>query len=165
MTVVIDWVHQQIHEGKHFELSVHDAEVDTNATVIIAFKTPLSKVMHFRFTAKGTDEGQVELIRAPTWTTGTAVQTDAFNSNENSSAVTAALEDSTSSWVAGNVGVNPTGVSGGTVLFHDHFGSGKNAGSAEHDDEHMLRKDTLYAIVLTSLTENNNCTLSASWYE
>ena len=164
---VIEYSHHEVHGGSSFSASANNVDLDTDDTLIIAFKTSdTMKHLHMVATMKNTSTSYAEILEAPTITNGTGSEISPTNRNRNS------LKESTvssieASPVVNEVSINPTITADGTIIEPEYIGVGKNKGSSESRSltEIILKQNTIYAFRITGLEDNGNATVKLVWYE
>jgi len=161
---VINSDHENIHTSKGFSASVWTEVVADDGVVLLEFKTPSvasGKYVHLK-NYKAFGEGglnTLEIIEAPTLTTGAAA-VDAINRNRVAPTASAATLKS-----------NPTGISAGTKIEQPFPFGGGGAGSGsgglkDKDLEFQLAVNTTYLFKLTNLSGAAKALgLWVFWYE
>jgi len=165
----IDVPHREVHEGHSFVTNTVDTDMDAAATLILAFKTPNTPAwghMIASFGAKAT--GHMDIIEGPAWTNQTGSQNPIYNRDRNSALKSAILEDQSSAAFTAteNVILNPTGLTGGTIIQSIYSWSDKKTTTKDRDQaEIILAQDTQYAVRYTSDGATNAGELILNWYE
>lgn len=138
--------HSAIHSGLAFGYATKFT-VAAGASAYLEVLTPAEGYVHWKPSAIQTDAPKilVQLIEAPTTTPGTPVTSHNRRRVGTPPASTVTLR------------LNPTGVSGGTVIDQDYVGGGSGAGNssvsgglATNDNEWVLAQGTLYVIKVTN---------------
>lgn len=162
--ITIDYAHHELHDGNHFFSSINK-ELDTGDSLIIHVTTPdTTRWAHFLFSIGVEGKTTIEVFEDATITNDTTF--NAFNSNRNDT--TASIL--TLEYKLTNVGLD---TSGSTVIIpHMTFGtSGVNptkpgtGGTLGRESEIILKQNTEYIWIITSLADNNNINGFANWYE
>jgi len=148
---VISTDHEFIHLGMGYVASVFAEGVADDAAVMIEFKTPATEalgVVHLKEYKPWGSGGvnKLEIIEAPTLTTGNAAITPANRNRVGTPADSAATLKS-----------NPTSISAGTTIegpmAFGGGGSGRGAGgNSTSDQEIVLKPNTTYLIKATNLS-------------
>ena len=169
--VVINVEHHEIHEGGSFLCSTVNATMSDTETLALCFKTPAgTKRAHMFVGYVSKLSGHLDLLEAPTWTTGSGTQQPIYN-RKRLAGMTASvlLEDTTSTFVANGAMVrNPGSLAGGTSIEQYYtFGKKDKIGGGGHhsDDEWILKPDTLYALRFTADENSNGGQIMLNWYE
>jgi len=167
--VAIIFDHHMIHAGCSFHSDTTDLTMGLNETLILAFKTPPSRKVHINLGFVTTGDAHLDIIEAPTWTNQTGTLIPIYNRNRNSAAVSNILEDQgQASFVASeNLNLNPTGLTGGTILnqFYTFGEVQKVLAGGEENQVWVLDQDTQYAIRLVSDVGSNKGQIILNWYE
>lgn len=169
--VMIGYPHKELHGGDMFRCNAVDTTMTLiGDTLILAFKTPASgSTPHLvtQFITNG--DAHLDVVEGLTWTNQTGSQQPIYNKNRRSSLTSGLLEDTggASFTATENMILNPTGLSGGTVIDPSYtFGEKEKVEAGGGDrDEWILNLDTLYAIKLTSDTDNNAGQIKLTYYE
>lgn len=162
----IDYVHHELHGGSLYSMASVDADLDTDDTLILAFKTPNDgKQLHVLVEASNTSSSLLEILEGSTITAGTGTDKNPINHNRNSSNVSTCI--STKDATAGKITENPTISSDGTQLYVEFIGVGRERGSGSTDRQHeyILKENTVYAFRLTGKADNGTASLNVTWYE
>jgi hypothetical protein len=152
--------HFQIHRGNAWEFSLVNTGVILNGETLIQITLGADVEMHLKelLVWGNAATAQLEIIKAPTFTTGTTAITPQNLNDEDGGAPTGITMFS-----------DPTGISGGTLwkdrLFGGGAGVGNTASAAENqtDRERILKANTTYIIRVTNL-ENNARDFSIDGY-
>lgn len=171
MPVVISEPHYEVHEGGAFVVSTVDITLDNAATMILAFKTMAgTKRAHMLTNFTTLTGGHVDLIEGPAWTAESGSTIAIFNRKREASMGSSGLlenSDQAAFTATDTVILNPTGLSGGTII-HILYGFGqKNQFTASGRDveEILLKPDTQYAARFVSDAASNKALLELNWYE
>lgn len=162
---VIASAHREIHEADAY---ISDAVVDATE-LILAWRTPdTDKHMHMfaEFATEG--PGHMDILRGPTWDTGTGAQNPAYNRDENSENHSAVLEDTTGAFVASmNVVQDPVGFAGGVTIHNLYTWADKKTGGERRENkEFILARNMDYAVRLTSDAAGaQGMQVILNWYE
>lgn len=160
MIAVLDIGHSEIHYGQMFTTSQQNASLASSGTLLFEIITPDSGYVHLKemfLLSEG--KAQVELIEAPTITTGTTPLT-ALNRNRTSSNTADVVVKS-----------NPTAISAGTELENFIIGAEGTPsislpGNFNMDSEWVLKQSTTYLFRVTNLEASAKAvTAILHWYE
>ncbi len=157
----IDYVHHEVHDGRHFTFSAYDNDLDTDGVIEYILTTPdTTRWSHIVFTFFGALETLFELYETTTHALG-ALQTS-YNNDRNSSN-TAGMTIHAN----GGTGADGTLIDAVSVGVDDGGGANRVAGggASRGDQEWILKQNTKYLVRVKSGTDNNNCSLILSWYE
>lgn len=157
--IIIDIVHERIHEGNHYTVNTNQTGLDIDDTLKIGITVPakagnVSYHMVSKISATGT--GEICFFEGSTFTGGTALPV--FNSNRNSSNTTSLtfVKD-------------PTVTVDGTDIYHTTLGSsspGRQVGGETNGrEEYILKYSTKYTLCFTSLANSNTGNIDLSFYE
>ena len=133
--------HNRAHGGELFTAGVSNAALGASASLFIEINIPASIEMHLKaYTFYNGDNGTIELLEAPTLTTGAAALT-AFNKKRSSTRISSTILKS-----------NPTGISSGVSLDKMSFkGTNQHPGILVISDwEWILKPSTVYLVSLTN---------------
>jgi len=163
---VIDYEHHEIHSGSFFRVQANDDNTDE---LIVAFKVEDgTKKTHMVFEWVNEGAGYLQLIEGPTWTTGTGSDITVKNSRRDSTKTSILQGDATGTFANGNVTINPTGFTGGSVISDNReYTTAKAGGSSGfRASEIILKNNEIYAFVWTN-TEilPKGVQIRMSWYE
>lgn len=165
----IEYEHHEVHAGDSYISDVVDTSMGDGDTLVLAFKTPnTTKWAHMVVSGWCKTAGHVDIIEAPTWTTGTGSQNPIYNRDRNSSNTSVLLEDTTGTFTASsNMVLNPTGESGGTVIHDFYMGTDKKTGGEipRGIAEFILKQNTAYIIKLTADAASSAGQIILNWYE
>ncbi len=171
MPIIINEPHYEVHEGDAFVASTTDITLADEATVVLAFKTMAGiKRAHMISQFITLTGGHLDILEAPTWTAETGSLVVIYNrKREVSMGSSVLLENSGQAafTATDNLILDPTGLTGGTII-HQLYGFGeKKSFSAEGRDiaEILLKPDTQYAIRFVSDAAANKAHLELNWYE
>jgi len=162
---VIDYEHHEIHSGSFFRVQHNNASIDE---LIIAFKVgDQSKNPHFVFEWVSESFGSLQLLEGSTWTAGTGTDRPPKNSRRDSTKESVLQGNATGVFLDNNVVVDPTGLTGGTVISDKRVYSDnkQGGGSGERRNEIILATNQTYALVWTSGDGNKGIQIRCSWYE
>jgi hypothetical protein len=165
----IEYPHHEIHTGDSFKADINtndlDDEGDEDALHISFTTANTTKWMHLVVEATAT--GAADLIVTEAFTGGVAGGDDLsiFNKNRNSSTVSGAI--STGSSTVNKMTDDASAPTGGTVIHHWKFGTGKNkiGGFARSIEEFILKQNTKYSFRMTTATDAIIAQLTLHWYE
>lgn len=163
----IEYEHHEIHNGSMFHAENYNASVAAGATINIYLKTPdTTKWSHI--VAKWASGGAAifRIYEAPTITANTGTNgKESFNHNRNSLTASVNL-DNAAVPVAGKYGIDVTKTADGTLLNTDYDGIGKSfSGEGEHNNEYMLKQNTVYLFEVEAVGNNITLSLNLNWYE
>lgn len=154
--------HANIHAGISYSFPTKFT-IAAAGIAYLEFQTPVKGYVHFKpmnFSADG-PKILVQLYEAPTLTPG-SVQV-----------VQNRRRLGTPPTASSVVRINPTGVSGGTLLDQDYIGGGvgiggilSSGGNASNDNEWVLAQNTLYLLKLTNNGSSSaDVNMKLFWYE
>lgn len=159
---VITTDHANIHEGVAYSYPVKFT-IAAGASAYLEILPPAWAFVHFKPVAIESDGPKIlaQLIEAPTTTPGTPVTP--VNRRRLGTPPAAATV----------IRINPTGVSGGTVLDQDYIGGGTgkggtqtSGGNASNENEWVLNPGTLYLLKITNSGPNPaDVNVKVFWYE
>lgn len=171
----IDYAHHEIHSGTHFTAFLQDDSVASGAKLSFEFKTPnTAKLTHF--TVETTSSGQATTILLENASSladgdGEAAVT-AINRERDSGGASGLLEDTTTgsfNTVGLNAYVEAVGAADhptGTTIDCYATGSGnKSGGISRSVEEFLLKRDTVYGVVMESKAAGNSMIVKIDWYE
>lgn len=155
--------HHAVHEGISFMSSVVGAE-----NLSLAFKVPAGlKIPHLIATLVAEDEATMDIYEGRTWATDTGGVHPVYN-RARASANASILEENKSAtpdWTAGNILLNPTGQSGGTILDTVQTWSGKQQTFESRGTEEIdFKADETY-VVVASTGATKGIQIKLDWYE
>lgn len=152
---VIATDHRHIHDGTAFHVS-GQAAVDSAANYTLHFAAPATGEMHLTWSVRGSGEANVTFYEDPTFDTdgeGTAVTP--VNRKRDGGASPTMLVYHT-----------PTVTDSGTLLFTEHFGTGRTVGGESRQTaEWELAPSTSYLLIITSEAAGNDINWLVDWYE
>lgn len=161
----VTYPHHERHEGSNFI----KAFTKDGTSLIVVFRVGAgTKNPHMTMKWKSEEAGAVEWWRNPSWTTDTGTDVAPINSNENSSNVSILEGDASGSFVAGNVVLDPTGIStASAVLIYEEpvWSTNQTPATASEGarDEHILLPGEEYGIAITAAS--GGLWLYLDWYE
>ena len=163
----IDSEHYHVHKGKAFKAKTGNISLALAGTEIIAFKTPnADEKVHVVVLSDTSGLGTVEIMEAPTVTidSGTAVE---WKNRNRGSVITSEMLSLEAVPQVGFFNLNPTLTVDGDILDTNYTGVGNNRQSGQSRDmlEWELKKDTVYAVRLTSGGAANVVNLALLAYE
>jgi len=162
--VVEDKVHYQVHQGNAYMAHHNSSALGTGATINIYLKAPASGRVHLNYDAHGSSSFDIEVLEAPTVTSGTGTQGSVYN-RDRDSVNTSGVLDNTATPVANKVTLDATITADGTIIRSDVYGSNKSQGDLNSREEIILAQDTVYVFRLTSQASNNRVHINLDWYE
>lgn len=173
--IAIDQEHHELHEGHSFSTWYEQQVSDTGDESIIAFKTTnTAKWVHIIMTASASSSAHVHIVEAPAIVDNTGALLTVFNRDRNSSTNSTVIDTSQNPDVIGQAmfftEVTQGNVTGGTQISHTHLqgGAGPKAlgGDSRGTEEWILKQNTLYAFVISSMDMNDNVhQIQLDWYE
>ena len=169
---VIDHAHSEIHNGQMFSAWVYDSDFDTQAQLILAFRTPNNTSRSHLFVEFSTTSfSAAEILEAPTITSGTGTVVLPHNRDRNS-LLRSGMMNIDNPGIVDRMTRNPTITVDNVVLHGEMIGGGKNhggsVGSSRGIHEWKLLPNTLYACRLTQNSvgsDNQIASIFAVWYE
>jgi hypothetical protein len=156
----IEVEHNNIHEGVFFEYPIIGS-LPAAGTFVFSLKTPAEEYVHYRNEklACSGDKLSIALQEGATLTGGTTVS--AINHNRVSSKVSSMI-----------VKVDATLTTAGTTISIGYIGGGtgvggtRGGGETSQSNEYVLKRDTVYAVIVTNNSAaTNTIVLSPQWYE
>lgn len=165
----ITYPHHEIHAGNSFKADINTNDLDDEGdedALHISFTTPnTTKWMHLIVEATATGAADLSITEAPTGGVAGGDDLTIFNKNRNSSTISGAI--STGSSTANKMTQDASAPTGGTVVHHWKFGTGKNkiGGSVRSIEEFILKQNTKYSFRLSSATDAIIAQLTLHWYE
>ena len=175
VVTVITYPHEEVHEGHSFFTDYVDATLAINETIVMVFRTPVGTTRaHMTGEFTTLVGGNIQVWEDPIWTTNTGVLNPIMNRfREPIMDSSILLEDLTATplfTATDNILVNVAGLNtaGATSLHHFYAwgAQGRGArGGARDSEEIILEADTQYAIVFTSVANNNSAQIILNWYE
>jgi len=177
--VQISYPHHEVHDGCSFTTVFTDETLADAETIVLAFKTPRgTKRIHLLLMFTTLVGGSLNIWQDATWTTTTGVVNPIINrKQEEDTKVSGVTEDLTTTpafTATGNILSNPTLTGGvvtpaGATSLDKQYAWGEKgkigAGYLRDENEFILRPDTTYAIVFTSIGAANKAQVSLNWYE
>lgn len=157
--------HKAIHDGISYAV-IHQATKASAETLIVSFKTPDTTArLHFFIKARASGEANFVFLEESVVTAGSGTEKATINRDRNSSN-TSVIIDNADPATVGNITLDGTITDDGTIIFEEHFGSGKSViGQSRGDNEFILKQNTQYAIRLTSEANGNDVELILDYYE
>lgn len=153
--------HSYIHDGIGFSQTIETASIEAAGAYKISIATGTTKYLHMRAIASSSTANiiEIELLEAPTNSSGTAVTMQ--NRNRNSSTTsTATVKQGVASTGGTSLGKYTAGAGGGVQARSGGSVGGEN-------DERVLKQNTDYAIVITNIGATTATVgyISLFWYE
>lgn len=156
---VVDYAHNEIHNGDHYCFYDYDTDVDTGAPKYYRITTPdTTRWCHMIFELYSEGLGTWELFENPT-VNAAGTPATLYNNNRNS-ANTAGLviaPDATSTADGTRIGIWRTGQSTG--------GANRGPSSSRNDVEFILKQNEDYFLKFTADADNSKTKLGICWYE
>ncbi len=170
---VVDFSHHQIHDGSSFSVHIFDTDWDKTDSMNVAFTTPdTASWVHMFPIVDATSITTFTVYENCTVTAGSGTPYLAHNRNRNAvGTITSTVSSLAAVPVAGEVSLNVTIVTTGTVMHEELFGANKKGGSAEGGrdiNEYILRQDTTYCFDMRHLDlgdDNVIANMMLNWYE
>ena len=150
----IDVEHSAIHNGTHFNYADYQLDNDSGSTIIFTFTTlDNEELTHFLFMACSSLGATLEIYEGSTGVSGGEVIVPRNNNR---------ISLNTS-----NVSIlkDPTITSFGTRAQGFLLGGDRQSGNIKRENEYVLKPNTTYSMVITSLVNNCNIGWNAEWYE
>jgi hypothetical protein len=171
-TRVMTFEHYEVHDGDMYQAWVADDTMADNATINLAFKTPVSttKQIHM-FIDIATKVGcQLEVLEGATWTAKTGTIFVPINANRlstNTSIITG--NETTTAFTANEIAFNVTTIltTNATEIDRiDIYGAQPGRGQqARGETELILKSATKYVIRMTAEGASNMGLIKIRWYE
>ena len=171
----VDFSHAEIHEGDAFSCWYEQTVSDVGDKSIISFRTPdTADWIHMIYEASATVAAEVMILEAPLITKGTGANLTIYNRDRNSLTASTVINTAPTPEAAGAATyfteATMGNVTGGTEITHAHLAVGTGpkviGGSDRGTQEWILKQDTLYAFVISSLSADDNTqTVKLIWYE
>jgi hypothetical protein len=172
---VIDYEHHEVHSGSAFVANYSNDVTNIGEMTVIGFNTPnTTKWAHLVFAAESTGGATFALYEAPSIDVDEGTQLAIFNRNRNSSTTSGLTSIETTPVANKLTSYNETQAAGANIstttrLLYHTLGSGGNqptTGQTRAETEIVLKQNTQYAIVMSSLTNDDAThTITMSWYE
>lgn len=170
----IDFDHHEVHDGDMFQAWVADDTMADNATINMAFKTPVltTKEIHMVIDIATKVGCQVQVLEAATWTAQSGTIFVPINLNRNLAATKTSeiLGNETATAFAANevaYGVTTILTTNATTVDNiDIYGGQPGRGGASRGlIEMILKADTTYVIIMTAEGASNMGLIKIKWYE
>jgi len=173
--IVIDYEHHEVHDGDAFTCNYSNDVTNIGEMTAIAFNTPnTTKYIHLTFSAESTGGATFALYESTSIDVGEGSALTIYNRNRNSDTLST-ITSITNPVVANKAtSYNETQAAGANIttstrLLYHIIGSGGNqptAGQTRSQTEFILKKNTQYAVVMSSLTNDDaSHTITLVWYE
>lgn len=172
---VINYEHHEVHSGSSFMANYSNDVTNIGEMTVIAFNTPnTTKWAHLVFSADATAGATFALYEAPSIDPDEGTQLTIYNRNRNSSTASTVTSIETVPVVNKATSFNETQAASANIttttrLVYHIIGSGGNqptAGQTRGQTEFVLKQNTQYAVVMSSLTNDDaSHTITLSWYE
>jgi hypothetical protein len=153
-SVSIDYVHEEIHEGKHYIFSrTKTMDTVTANTVVITTPASASGFIHLVCDVESTNAGNWTISESPEQSAGSVLT--AYNNNRNSS---------NKSGISVNGGVVWTSV--GTILETHYIGANARAGNGmgRTENEYILKPSTAYGVRFANSAATCYSTVNLAFY-
>ena len=170
----IDITHEKVHEGMAFSCFYEQEVSDIGDMTIIAFRTGPAKYIHLSaVTAFASTAAHAYILEAPKVDDNAGNSLTVFNRHRELLTASTVIDTSTDPDTIGQATyfteVTSANVTGGTELTHAHLQAGDKktlGGSSGDNQEWILAAQTLYAVVIESVTaEDNIHGIKLHWYE
>jgi len=173
--IVIDYEHHEVHDGSAFTCNYSNSVTNIGEMTAIAFNTPnTTKYIHLTFTAEATGGATFAMYEAPSIDVDEGTALAIYNRNRNSTTPSTLLSVEATPVANSVTSYNETQAAGANIstttrLIYHIIGSGGNqptAGQTRAQTEFVLKKNTQYAVVMSSLTNDDaSHTITLVWYE
>lgn len=151
---VIDYEHHEIHAGSHYNYCDYQLNNASAATIKFTVTTPNTSTWgHLTFNIYSSQGATIEIYEGSTGISGGS-SIAPRNNNRNSANVSSftILKD-------------PTVSTPGTRASGFLAGAGREAGMISRDKENVLKQNTSYYFLITSLANSNDISWCFEWYE
>lgn len=157
--VILDYAHNQIHDGNHYKAGFQDDSMNTDEVVSLVFTTPNSTTyMHWTLTAQSTGKCRVALYSGPTLSApGTSITPT--NRNFNSSKTSAMVVRHTPGISANGTKITERWIGASGI------GGTTTGGSQRGDSEFILAANTQYLLLGTAEDDAIKIAIGGDWYE
>ena len=173
---VIDYAHHEIHGGNMYTCHYSNECTNTDEMSIVAFNTGDSpKWCHMFFAAGGTALSHMAIYESPSLTAGAGTQLAVYNRERNSTNTSLVTSIEATPVVNKATSFDETEAAAAsltttTELMRVYMGSGEKkaafGGLTRGEVELVLKQDTQYAFVVTSVDDNTNFhSITMNWYE
>jgi hypothetical protein len=173
--IFIDYEHHEVHDGSAFTCNYSNDVTNIGEMTAIAFNTPnTTTYIHLTFTAEATGGATFALYEAPSIDVDEGTALPIYNRNRNSATTSTITSIATTPVANSATSFNETQAAGANIttttrLLYHIIGSGGNqptAGQTRAQTEFVLKKNTQYAVVMSSLTNDDaSHTITLVWYE
>ncbi len=173
--LIENFAHYKIHAALHWTAFIQDGSVASGSKLSFSFKTPDSTTLaHFIVETRSSGEAITALLESASSTAdgNGEVAAPAINRNRDTDGVSTLLEDTTTgSFNTAGLNTYPESVPGanhptGTLIDCYATGSGnKSGGISRSAEEFVLKRATVYGIVMESKAATNSMILKLDWYE
>ena len=171
-TRFMNFEHYEVHDGDMFQAWVADDTMADNATINMAFKTPVSttKEIHMVIDIATKVGCQLEVLEAATWTAQTGTIFVPINANRLSTKTSEILGNETSTVFAANemaFGVTTILTTNATTVDrNDIYGAQPGRGGQSRGSmELILKSGTTYVVRMTAEGASNMGLIKLRWYE
>ena len=158
-----------LYRGISFTCSLVELMLGLDATITLSFKTPPGpKRVRFVMTFSAAGNAHLDLVEGPTWTQGSGAAQPILNSKREITANDSMLlEDQVQpEFTESNIMVaNAADLSGGATIAESYAFGFKSAEPGMERLERLLKTDSTYAVILTSLVGGNSGQISLEWSE
>lgn len=163
--VGIDLAHHQIHEGRHFVMSLVDTTMEDGDEIIIAFRTG-DKNIHVLYDLSLGGAAHLEFYESPSWDNNTGGPIIISNRNRQSSITSTIEGNHDGTWTANRAVSNPDNFAGAPIYTRYSFATRYTTPNADRSvREHILKKNTTYGFKVVSDADGNSAQLIIDWYE
>ena len=169
--VTIEYEHHEVHDGSMFSCHYVQEVTDTDDRTVIAFTTPADKEIHMVAHVASTAASNFYILEGATGTTTGATDLTVYNRDRNSTKTSLLTSiDGTAGKVSYYSLTTDTAITGGTELYNEYIGAGKQGKAAEGasrgEVEWILKKSTVYDFELKAADDNTNVQhVHLDWYE
>ena len=150
----IDYEHHEIHDGNHYNYCDYQLNNASAATIKFTVVTPNTSTWgHLTFNVFASQGATIELYESASGVSGgTSITPRNNHRNSTKTSSFSMLKD-------------PTVSTPGTRAAGFLAGSGREAGFASRERENVLKQNTTYYFLITSLAVSNDISWCFEWYE
>jgi hypothetical protein len=154
-TIMIEIEHSKIHSGYHYNYCDYQLNNASAATIKFIVTTPnTTNWVHLTFMFYSSDGATIQLYKDASGVTGgTSITPRNNNRNSLNTSPFTIIKDPTS---VTSIGTRASGFLAG---------AGKEAGMTQRDKENILKQNTTYYLLITSLAVANDISWCFEWYE
>lgn len=155
-----------LHEGEAFTTATVKLAMLTGAKVVLAFKTPTDRAVHFGFEFGSSAGVDVRFREGTVWTPATGSTRPVINRNRLNAKASALLEDSSGAFLAsGSILEDPAITVVGTQLHFEYVFGDRKTPAAGKGLEFVLNYNRTYTVEMTATTGPVDGYLSLTWAE